>query len=188
MRRRRWALGVGAWALVVCACDHAHEPSVEEVRESVAVEPPEPKADEVTGCGPGAETALRRINELRALSSRTCGSEVLPTPRRPLTANRSLQCAAAQQSRGMATLGYFAHDAPDRSTPQSRAASCGFRAVVGENISWGQVDFEGAIDSWIQSPGHCRNMFDGQFTYAGFSCSRSKDGKAYWALVMGAAH
>jgi hypothetical protein len=71
-----------------------------------------------------------------------------------------LQTAARRHADAMARGGFFAHSAPDGSTPVSRVEAAGYRGwtLVAENIAAGYDSPEQVMASWMSSPGHRENL------------------------------
>jgi uncharacterized protein YkwD len=88
-----------------------------------------------------------------------------------LRANGRLRHAAAPYARLMVSRGFFSHDGPDGSTPQSRIQSThyldGARVwSIGENIAWGTGSLatpRSIVRSWMNSPGHRANILNPGF-------------------------
>jgi uncharacterized protein YkwD len=129
---------------------------------------------------------LAQVNALRRRETRACGADELRGARRSLGTSSALTCAAEAQCTGMAVQGYFSHISPDGSTPEQRSARCGYSGRVAENISWGQQDIEAALQSWVSSPGHCRNLFTELAEDAAWVSCEGSAGKRYWVLLIGA--
>jgi uncharacterized protein YkwD len=100
---------------------------------------------------------------------------------RPLVLSGALQQAAAFQSRAMLTEGFFAHDAPNGPRFSTRlkrfyapvAGKGGWSA--GENLLYtsGTLDADQAIDAWMGSAGHRKNMLDPGWREVGIASMRS---------------
>ncbi|HSN32139.1 MAG TPA: CAP domain-containing protein [Ideonella sp.] len=158
------ALASCSLALVLAACGGGGESA-----------PPAPAfADGVDiGCGDPAfrADALRLLNDRRARGA-DCASEGVFAPAAPLAWNSRLEQAAYAHSADMATHDYFAHVAPDGSTPGDRIDAAGYRwSAVGENIAAGYPDVAAVVDGWISSPGHCANLMSPAFVDAGMACA-----------------
>jgi uncharacterized protein YkwD len=117
---------------------------------------------------------------------------------RPLVLSNALQRAAAYQSQSMLTGGFFAHDAPNGPTFNSRlkrfyrpAAGRGGWSV-GENLLYtsGGLDAGEAIQVWMGSPGHRKNMLDPSWREVGVAAMRASSaggifaGGATWVVTM----
>ena len=111
-----------------------------------------------------ASEVLRLTNQERA-------KQGLP----PLSHNSALANAAASHSQEMLDLDYFSHTSPTpgRSNPQDRVRQAGANpGLVAENIfqaSGYDVNqiAQLAVDNWLQSPGHRRNLLDPSATHLG---------------------
>jgi uncharacterized protein YkwD len=83
----------------------------------------------------------------------------------PLRLNVRLSAAADSHSLAMARRGFFAHESADGSAFWKRVqrfyASQGFaRWSVGENLLWSSpsIDAAGALQMWLNSPPHRKNL------------------------------
>jgi uncharacterized protein YkwD len=52
-----------------------------------------------------------------------------------------------------------------------------------ENIASGQNTVDAAVQAWIDSPKHLKNML-GSYKGLGVAAARSSDGRNYWAMVL----
>lgn len=133
------------------------------------------------------QALLAQVNAARA-KPRMCGSKRFAAAR-PLNWSSALASAAQQHSRSMANRDYFSHQGPDGDSPFDRARDAGFRGrQVGENIAAGQGSPRAAMDSWLDSPGHCANLMNPKFTQVGAAYAsqvRSENG-IYWTMMFGA--
>lgn len=55
---------------------------------------------------------------------------------------------------------------------------------VGENISYGQATQEQAMESWMKSHRHKRNILSSQYKHIGFGFKIDDEGKTYWCVVF----
>ncbi len=81
----------------------------------------------------------------------------------PLKLSPSLSAAADAHTRSMATYGFFGHESRDGRSVMERARpyyARGARWTVGENLLWSSPSVEAseALQMWMASPGHRRNM------------------------------
>lgn len=73
------------------------------------------------------------------------------------------QRAADDHARDMARRGFFSHTSPSGSTLSSRYERYGRSMRLAENIAMGtHMDGTEAVRSWMNSPGHRRNILDSQ--------------------------
>lgn len=90
-----------------------------------------------------------------------------------LDRNRALELASQRHSEDMVARDYFEHETPDGIDPASRMAAAGYPRAgssMGENLFWGgqiaptPID---AVDAWLESPGHRRNILLPEFDEVG---------------------
>jgi uncharacterized protein YkwD len=106
----------------------------------------------------------------------------------PLQVDPRLTYAARMHAYHMAVRETMAHQL-DGSVLPDRVHRAGYDyRAAGENIAW----CEGYADpawqcfaSWMQSPGHYRNLMGPQFTQIGVGAYRSRTGKYYACQVFG---
>jgi uncharacterized protein YkwD len=81
----------------------------------------------------------------------------------------------------MAAKNYFSHTSQDGRTMADRVNSETYAwTMLGENIALGQTTEKQVMESWINSPGHCKNIMNAGFTEVGFG--REKN---YWTQNFG---
>jgi uncharacterized protein YkwD len=109
--------------------------------------------------------------------------------------NQKLTKAATEFAEFLARPGKFSHDADGRS-PSQRADAAGYAwQTVLENIAmeYSSKDFATAeltakfITRWKDSPGHRKNMLNGDVTEIGVGVARSEDGHYYAVQMFGKA-
>jgi len=126
---------------------------------------------------------LALVNAARA-DKRRCGFrrfDAVP----PLAPSAALQRAASAHAEDMARRGVMDHAGGDGSTPAIRATRVGYAwRTVGENVASGQSTPEQVVAEWLDSPRHCSNIMDGDFTEMGVAVASSTTG-VYWAQVFG---
>lgn len=186
----RW-IGAATFALLLLPACGAHTPSkggyVDAPGVQIAAAAPT-SADPLHGCGIRAtrETLLREVNAARA-KGRTCGGRRLP-PASPLVWNDALFSAAARHSMDMANRDYFAHASPEGNRVGARVTAQGYAwRSVGENIAGGDRSVEVVVRGWMDSPGHCANIMNGEFNEIGAACVERPNTTwgTYWTMVLG---
>jgi uncharacterized protein YkwD len=85
---------------------------------------------------------------------------------RPVRFDLRLCAAARMHANNMARVRKMSHYLFG-GNPGSRAATHGFRDVVGENIAYGYVPDEVVRNSWMPSPPHRQNILDPDWTTIG---------------------
>jgi len=133
---------------------------------------------------PAAQAArvLELVNAARA-EARKCGrQEFAPAP--PLTSSPVLAAAAAAHARDMAEHGELTHTGSDGSKPAERITRAGYAwRGSGENVAAGQRNADAVVAAWLESPGHCANIMEPNFTEMGVAFVQVPDANPgiYWA-------
>lgn len=100
-----------------------------------------------------------------------------------------LEAAAARQATDLVRLDFRGHVNPqDGSGPLDRAAAYGFRGSVGENLAYGPVTPQEALQSLLGSPGHCENLMNPGWTLFGGAVNNGTASTlfpTYWVQVFG---
>ncbi len=101
--------------------------------------------------------------------------------------NDKLMLAAQKHSEDMALNDFMEHTGSDGSMPRDRATAQGYVGnSVGENIAMGYKTPKLAIEAWIDSDGHCKNMMDPEYTELGVGFAASPTtGRFYWTQLFG---
>ena len=107
--------------------------------------------------------------------------------RTPLQANERLMRAAQIHAEQMARAGQMAHDLPGAAYPHSedRLAAAKYRwTAYGENVAMGQSSAAHALDSWMHSPGHRKNILNPVYTELGVGYALDRAGRPYFVQVF----
>lgn len=129
--------------------------------------------------------ALALVNAARVQAG--CGALVI---------QGQLQAAAEGHARAMAAQNFFDHWGKDGSKMQDRIAAQGYHGrALAENIAAGQETAALAVQAWLNSPGHRRNMLNCAYRDTGLARVDQPDdqplpGKRaayrfYWVQVFG---
>lgn len=109
---------------------------------------------------------LSLVNQLRSEGCR-CGSTNMP-PVGPVSWNAELEEAALRHAYDMQDNDFFDHTGSDGSDVADRVSDTGYTwQTVGENIAWGYRNIQSVFSGWKDSPGHCRNMMNANFSQMG---------------------
>lgn len=134
-----------------------------------------------------AEELTDRVNEARG-RAQNCGNERFPEAP-PLAWSHTLAKAAVRHSQDMAKNSHFSHTGTDGSNAGARIKKAGYNAGTwGENIAAGYGTAEQVVTGWLNSPGHCANIMNSNFTEFA-TASAENDGSAYgiyWTMVLAA--
>ncbi len=164
-------------------------PKVTPVTEKLT--PPKPKTLE--GALPHLELLkdmLSQVNATRAVG-RDCGGQHFPAVGR-VTLDTKLSWASWDHSSDMVAKNFFDHTGSDGGSPWKRAKARGATGAHSENIYMGpgsnpKHSVTMAVNSWIKSPGHCRNLMKKASTKmgAGVVFHPQKHQQAYWTQMFG---
>ncbi len=122
---------------------------------------------------------LNLINSYRT-SGCTCGNTFYPAVA-PLSWNNLLANSAYGHSKDMDQNNYFSHTGRNGSNPGDRIKAAGYNWMTyGENIAFGYNSEQAVIQGWIESPGHCKNIMNPNFTEMGIGRSGT-----YWTQDLG---
>jgi uncharacterized protein YkwD len=113
----------------------------------------------------------------------------------PMQMNKTLRRVARNHSQEMANLSYFSHTNPDGKSPFERMEAAGVNCRAGaENIAkthWDKRIIDGPrittveklaeslVNQWMNSPGHRRNILDGDFDKSGIGIVKTEDDEIY---------
>lgn len=88
----------------------------------------------------------------------------------PLNLNDQLTNAAYQKASHMFANNYWAHNAPDGTTPWYFIKSAGYEYLyAGENLARGFTTAQAVVDAWMDSPTHRENMLSKNYNEVGFA-------------------
>ena len=120
----------------------------------------------------------------------------------PLSTNSALYTAALEHSTDLAQSDTFSHTGSGTdsdvtgsnlghpSTFKERIEANGYveYSTIGENIAAGQATIEDAVHAWLESPGHCANIMNGNYKEMGLAKYENEDSryKIYWSNEFGA--
>ena len=105
---------------------------------------------------------------------------------KPLVRVSPLDRAAQDFAGRMAGEDFFAHIAPDGSTPYYRIHAAGYLGSGwGENIAAGLDTASDVMDAWMKSPGHAANILDANYTQMGVGVAVGGMHAIYWVQDFG---
>lgn len=143
---------------------------------------------------------LQQINKARS-QRRSCGKYGSMGPVEPLAWSDKLYEAAYLHSYDMAKSSHFGDDGSG-SRNDMAAVDLGLRRgsklkermsyadyrwrAIGENIAAGQPSMQAAMQAWLRSDEHCKNLMSDHFTEVGMAYHPSTDHyQNYWAQNFG---
>ncbi|PWT70857.1 MAG: CAP domain-containing protein [Bacteroidetes bacterium] len=102
---------------------------------------------------------------------------------RPLRLNSVESSVATRHSKDMATGKVpFGHQGFDDRAKTLRK-KLGSITMVGENVASGQMTAKEAVDGWLHSPGHRRNI-EGDFSMTGIGWAKDRRGMIYYTQIF----
>lgn len=107
---------------------------------------------------------------------------------KPMSYNAQLEAACKIQVGLMVQKDVLAHDAGMKL--RARTDQAGYRGAVGENLAGGQQTLEGAIEGWLNSPGHRATLLSDKFVEFGMAVQRMPEDRKgrygiYWCFIAG---
>ncbi|MFC4950443.1 CAP domain-containing protein [Pseudonocardia sp. GCM10023141] len=138
---------------------------------------------------PAAPSAPVRATSITAEVVAATNAERAQHGLRPLTVDDRLTVAAQRHSEDMVRRSFFDHTSPDGGQPADRTSAAGYRyRKVAENIAAGQRTAAEVVRGWMESPGHRRNILDGELTQIGVGHALGGSYGVYWTQVFGTPH
>lgn len=135
----------------------------------------EPEATSMTGISEDEQRTLDLINKERSDAGLA-----------PLKFDTELQKVARLKAKEMVDKNYFSHQSPTYGSPfdMMRQYDISFRSA-GENIA-GHRTVEGAVEAWMGSSGHKKNILNANFNYTGIGVVESpRYGKIFVQMFIG---
>ncbi len=106
------------------------------------------------------------IDDLLSLTNKKRQEKGLP----PLNLNTHLSQAAAMKAHDMFGKNYWAHIAPDGTTPWVFIKNSGYEYLyAGENLARGFNNTPEVVNAWMESPSHRENMLSPHYNDIGFA-------------------
>lgn len=105
-----------------------------------------------------------------------------------LATSPRLMEAARIHADQMAAFQRMAHDIPGAKYPSLPSRLDAVRYVysnAAENVAWNHSSAQNAVNGWMGSSGHRKNILDPLFTEIGAAMARSSRGETYWVQVFG---
>ncbi|MDG5799248.1 CAP domain-containing protein [Marinilabiliaceae bacterium ANBcel2] len=126
------------------------------------------------------DLVLKYVNSARTEGASCGGSSMASVA--PLKWDDKLSVAAFIHAEDMMANDFFSHEGSDGSSVGDRVEKVEFDwRAVGENVAYNYDDEKLAVEGWLDSPGHCTNIMNPEFTHMGVAVS--SDGK-YWVQVF----
>ena len=126
-----------------------------------------------------------QTNQARAMGA-DCGVYGQYAPASPLELDPELNEAAQAHAMDMSLNNFFSHTGSDGSSFVTRIQRTDFSGQpIGENIAAGQQSPAQAVDGWVDSDGHCRNLMNPDATKIGIGYTTGGPYGTLWVQVFG---
>jgi uncharacterized protein YkwD len=132
----------------------------------------------------GGENQYHHMPELASDVVRLTNAARTRNGCRALRTDSRLTRAARVHSMEMARSGRFTHESPDGSSPWDRMERAGYVNGAAENIGRGYATAEEAVEGWLASRDHRRNILNCEFTAIGVGVV-SGPGGPWWTQDFG---
>ena len=208
VRIGKWVLGAASVAAALAGCGGSGSGDTPGTGASApAAESAAPSSQSATGSGAAstgntataaststttatdkafADRVLESINAVRAVA-RKCGAVDYPAVG-AVKWNSQAEQASLAHAQWLQQNNAFSHAGANGSTVGDRLTATGYVwQTVGENIAAGYPDLASVMAGWVDSPGHCVNLMNGQFTDLGVSLvpgTSANTYKTYWGMVL----
>jgi uncharacterized protein YkwD len=130
---------------------------------------------------------LLAINNKRT-KEQTCGDKKIPK-QPPLIWDDKLYEAAMMHSKDMAKHGKLSHYGTDGSSPSQRIKRTGYSGygMKAENIAAGDKNIVSAMESWMGSSGHCKNIMNPQLSKVAVALVENPKirYRYFWTMTLG---
>jgi uncharacterized YkwD family protein len=102
-----------------------------------------------------------------------------------LKADGELANVAEMKSEDMKDKDYFSHTSPTYGSPFEMMQNFGVDySSAAENIAVGQKSPQSVVNAWMNSPGHRKNILNGQLTHIGVGIAKDNSQGIYWTQMF----
>ncbi|TKG96387.1 CAP domain-containing protein [Puteibacter caeruleilacunae] len=120
----------------------------------------------IKGNGVDIQEIMRLINDARTKGVTRNGTYYPPVGK--VTWNKTLETVALQHSKDMVDNDFFSHTSSDGTSMAQRVKDANYDyRYVGENVAYGFPTEKAVVEAWLDSPGHCRNIMNKNYTEMG---------------------
>jgi uncharacterized protein YkwD len=158
-----------------------------EIDNAVIAEifPKDGLSNDTCGLPDFSEQVIRQVNEIRS-QARYCGTEYFEAAP-SLVWQDAIRHAAYLHSVQMAHANVVSHTSFDSRQLKQRILATGYPYIrLGENITAGPRTVDVAMRKWLESPGHCKNLMDPNYTEVVAVCVAKQHSfyKTYWTMNL----
>jgi len=126
---------------------------------------------------------LRLTNNARSKSCK-CGNTTYNSTSQ-LVWNDTLAKVALEHIKYLTTINELTHTGKGGSSSSQRVTKAGYVwRTVGENLALGQGTAEEAIQTWLESENHCKNMMNPSFKEFGAAFIKANSNGYFWIQVF----
>lgn len=130
------------------------------------------------------EGVFLQTNLMRKMGAE-CGNQAF-APTEALLLDPQLSIAAQAHANDMSKNNFFDHTGSDDSSFVQRIGRTKFQGqAIGENIAAGQKDAKDVVKSWINSPGHCKNLMNPNAKKIGVGYATGGPYGTLWVQLFG---
>ncbi|WP_085506908.1 CAP domain-containing protein [Thalassobacillus devorans] len=143
---------------------------------------PDNRNDETARNQPQQPQGDQNVNDIQQQVVDLTNQEREKNGLKPLKIDTEVMEVAQEKSEDMAENDYFSHNSPTYGSPFDMMKDFGVdyqRAA--ENIAAGQQTPESVVEGWMNSPGHRKNILNGQLTHIGVGYDANGD---YWTQMF----
>ena len=175
--------GVGDWYIVQVEGDYVGAVNKKYVR---AIYPNASSNSGEASSGSGTNTASTNMSKDEKEVFNLINTQRVNNGLPALKEDKEVQKAAKIKAQDMVNKNYFSHTSPTYGSPFDMLKSFGINyKSAGENIA-GNSTNSGAVNAWMNSPGHKANILNSSFNYTGIGVvSSPKYGKIYVQIFIG---
>lgn len=141
---------------------------------------PEPNADQTQEEAQPSEASgfVKQVIDLTNQERKKNGLGELKT-------DGELSNVAEMKSEDMKDKDYFSHTSPTYGSPFEMMQNFGVQySSAAENIAVGQKTPESVVNAWMNSPGHRKNILNGQLTHIGVGIAKDDSQGMYWTQMF----
>ncbi|SHH01386.1 SafA/ExsA family spore coat assembly protein [Tepidibacter thalassicus] len=137
---------------------------------------------------PGDKITIPEINDIKSIEQEVIRLVNIERSKRGLpllSHNWELSRVARYKSQDMIDKNYFSHISPTYKSPFEMMRNFGIKfSYAGENIAYGQRTAQEVMNSWMNSPGHRKNILSPNYTQIGVGLAIKSNGTKYWTQMF----
>lgn len=137
---------------------------------------------------PGQRVNIPTIKATKSIESQVIqltNQERAKNGLKPLAADWQLSRVARYKSTDMRDKNYFSHTSPTYGSPFTMMKNFGINyRSAGENIAAGQRTPNEVVQSWMNSPGHRKNILSPTYTHIGVGHATGGNYGHYWTQMF----